>query len=140
MTRRALPPEIRTGSGSPRRPQAARSGGKSNKSVSSSKSLAHSGARRFSSRLIRRFFLSLGVRIEHIAGPLPRVPLLVELSADGTPRRRRAAPAGQMPLEQWNGPLHGLVTEAVGDLSQARSESCAQLLAPETGTIPTTVV
>src|SRR5262245_2055010 len=118
-TRRALAPDSGTSSGCPRGPQAARSGGNSSRSVSSSNSLTQRAGSLRQIRRRRRFFLALGVGVQHVAGPLPDVIQLVQEPADRGRGRALAAPAREVFLQQRDGPRHGLVTEAIRRLRQA---------------------
>ena len=128
-TRRALPPEIGTASGCPRRPQAARSGGKSKRSVSSSKSWTQRGDGRAGSRRIQRFFL--GVGIEHLVRPLPHAALLMKRPPDGSQRGRRSAPVAQVLPQEWRRPLHRLVTAVIGGLFQAGTVQRLEFVSPQ---------
>src|SRR5579883_3302571 len=111
MTRRALRPEIGTSRGWPRRPHAARNGGNSNRSVSSSNSLTQRGGRAAISRRMRRFFVALRVGSEHVARPLPDVVQGAELLADGGRGDTFAVPVLQVLLQEADRPLQRLVAE-----------------------------
>src|SRR5438094_3820234 len=139
-TRRALRPEIGTSRGCPRRPHAARRGGKSKRSVSSSKSLTHWAPRRLIWARIRRFFLSLGIRVEHAARSFPGVILLMQFLAERLGAGANAAIASQMLLEQGNGPLHRGVTPVDRGTGQAGGQQRSQFLRPERGVIAPTVI
>src|SRR5262245_1729109 len=111
-TRRALWPLRSTSLGWPRSDQADRSGGNSNKSVSSSSRTTLRGGKCPIRRRIRRFFPpQLGVRVEDVAGPLPHEPLPQQLPADGIVGGPPAGVAGQVVLEQGHGPLGGPVAQ-----------------------------
>src|SRR4051794_28968828 len=104
-TRLALPPLIGTGASCPRRAQAARRGGNSRRSVSSSASLAVRGGKARSRRLMARFFLALGVRGQHVAAALPHVAQAVQLPADGIVGEPTTAAVVQVLLEQRDRPV-----------------------------------
>src|SRR5262245_11208895 len=93
MTRRTFRPHSRTTARCPRGAQQQRSGGNSNRSVSSSTRKTLRGRAALISRTcwrIRRFFLALGVRVEDIAAPLPGVAQAVQFPAEGVARERLA--------------------------------------------------
>src|SRR5262245_46002937 len=104
ITRRALRPLSQTLATSPRFDQPERSGGKSNRSVSSS---AHTTLRRGRARIclrMRRFFLALRVRVEDVTRPLPDVVQPVQGPAEGVLRQPPAGANFQDLLEQGHGP------------------------------------
>src|SRR3954469_1761144 len=134
-TRRALRPEMGTSSGWPRRPHAARSSGNSNRSVSSSNSLTQRGGSRAICRRMRRFFVALGVGVEHVARPLPDIPQVVHLSADGRLGQALRAPAFQVLAQQRDGPGDRLVAEVLRPPLEAGSEGRLEFLGPQAGVI-----
>src|SRR3954454_22087587 len=99
-TRLALVALMGMGAGGPRNGPAARKGGNSIKSVSSSKT-ATLRRGRFSSRRRRSvFFLALRVGRQHITGPLPDVTQLVQFADRGIFPDLPAIPRCQLPAQK----------------------------------------
>jgi hypothetical protein len=81
--RRALRPLNHTLATSPRLNQPARKGGNSSRSLSSSASTTLRRGRAWICRRMRRFFLTLGVRLQVVPRPLPHVIEPVQCPAQG---------------------------------------------------------
>src|SRR5947209_2689817 len=104
MTRRALRPLSQTFATSPRLDQPARSGGKSNRSVSSSASTTLRRGKARICRRMRRFLLALGVRLQDVTRPLPDVLQPAQGAAEGVIRQPPAGADLQGLLEQGHRP------------------------------------
>src|SRR5262249_27469162 len=138
--RLALAPLIGTGAGSPRRAQAARSGGSSRTSVSSSHSRTLCGGSCRSRLRIRRFFLALRVRREFVGRPLPDVAPSVELSAKGVVGGPPAAVGGEVPAPQGHRPVGRRVVPGLRRVLQGGQQDILQLPGQYAGAIPAPVV
>src|SRR5688572_15694825 len=123
-TRRAFQPEIGTSNGSPRLPHAPRRGGNSSRSVSSSNNFTQRGGSAATSLRIRRFFLAPGVWVEHVARPLPNVPQVVELPANGGSREGLPTPVFQMLAQQRDRPLDSLIAKMLWSAMQGGRQRC----------------
>src|SRR3954469_20686762 len=122
---------MRTFAGSPLSAQPARNGGNIIRSVSSwaGTTLRRGGAR--VCRRIPRFFLALGVRVEHVAWPLPEVTE----PPDPTPHRlvRRSEPQVLLQLlpEEGDRPVRVRIAEVLGRLAHQRRQEAVGLLGPK---------
>ena len=112
-TRQAFQPLRSTLADCPRGDHAARSGGNSSRSVSSS---ANTTLRRGSARIsrqIRLFFLALGIRSQDVTGTFPFVPQAAKTTADGLIREGLPHGVLQLLLEQRDRPVRGEVSEVL---------------------------
>src|SRR5262249_54473363 len=139
-TRRALKPDNGTSSARPRLAQAARKGGNSSRSVSSSNSLTQRAGNCRKRRRMRRFFVALGVWVQDVARSLPDVAQVVQLAADGARGEAACTPGGQLLLQEAHGPRDCLVAEARGRLAEAFPQSCLEILGPDTRVVAAPVV
>src|SRR5262245_5800701 len=80
---------------------------------------------------MRSFFLCLGIGLQHVAGPLPDITLLMQLLPQRGRARTDAAVSRQVLLQEGHGPRDGRVTEVVWRLLQARGQQCLEFLGPE---------
>src|SRR5262245_47373852 len=96
-----------TGAGCPFSAHVARTGGNSNRSVSSSNSPTLRRGRLLSRRRIAVFFLLLRVLGQDVAGPLPDEAQVVELPPDGVGRQPTAVPGRQLLAQQRHRPVYG---------------------------------
>jgi hypothetical protein len=77
---------------------------------------------------MRRFFLALGVRCQHVARSLPDIPEAVEPPADGLIRGPYARVPLQLPLQQRDRPRGVRVAELLGRARQQRPQGGFGLL------------
>src|SRR4051794_2020723 len=129
-TRRAFRPLRSTRRRCPRWPQAARSGGNSSRSVSSSKSLTQRGGKSSICQRMRTFFSALRVRRQDVAGPLPDVVQVAKVAADRGRGQAGAAVACQVLAQQGDRPAPGLVAELVRPLRQTIPEEGLEFFGP----------
>jgi hypothetical protein len=117
-TRLALRPVSQTLACSPRGAHPARRGGKRRRSVSSSARMTLCGGSRSIRRRIRRFFLSVRIGPQHVAGALPHLVHPMEHASDGTRRDVHPHPHRQDIAEQRRGPTLGRIAERARGLHQ----------------------
>jgi hypothetical protein len=89
---------------------------------------------------MRRFFLALGVGVEHVTRPLPDIPQVVQLAADGRLGQALRAPALQVLAQQRDGPRDRLVAEVLRPPLEAGDESRLEFLGPQAGVIAPALV
>src|SRR5271170_1880377 len=130
--RRALYPEIGTVAACPRRAQAARKGGKSNKSVSSSARSAVGAGRAWIWRKSERFFLLLRVGGQHVAEALPDITQVFQTPPQrGARSRLRGETNLQEGSEQRYGPtVGGGIAQLERRLRHGRVHQTGQVLVP----------
>jgi hypothetical protein len=89
---------------------------------------------------MRRFFVALGVRVEHVTRPLPDVPQLVHLPADRRLGEALLTPALQVLAQQRDGPFDRLVAELLRAPPEGGGEGRLEFLGPQAGVIPAALV
>lgn len=89
---------------------------------------------------MRRFFVALGVGVEHVARPLPGVPQVVHLPADRRLGEALLTPAPQVLAQQRDGPFDGLVAELLRAPLEGGDEGRSELLGPQAGVVPPALV
>jgi len=89
---------------------------------------------------MRAFFVALGVRLQGVAGPLPREAQLAQPAADGPLGRGAAAVPGQVLVQQPDGPLDRRVAQRVGPAGQRLTQGGLPVLGPDGGVIPAPAV
>jgi hypothetical protein len=86
-------------------------------------------------RRIRRFFLSLGVRVQHVTEAFPHVAALVQAPSDRVLGEGGRGPTlSQHLLQQRDGPTRGKVAKVPRASGQHRREELLQPFIPKQGT------
>src|SRR5205823_282304 len=130
ITRLALVPLMCTGAGWPRKVQAARKGGNSSRSVSSSNTVTLRKRRFLSRRRMRLFFLLRRIGWQHVTGSFPDVAQLMQFATDRLVRKPATVPSGQLLLQERHGPVHRLVIPLRGRFSQKGLQKLLQIRSP----------
>ena len=89
---------------------------------------------------MRRFFVALGARVEHVPRPLPDVPQVVHPPADRRLGEALLTPALQVLAQQRHGPFDRLVAELLRAPLEGGDEGRLGPLGPQAGVIPPALV
>src|SRR6266511_867493 len=114
MTCRAFQPDKRTSAASPRRAHPASKGGNKSKSVSSSAKTTLRGSKARIWPPIWRFFLQVGVCVEHIAVAFPDIPQAMSGAADGIIGQMDMGVTFGVALQERHRPIACQIAELIG--------------------------
>ncbi len=89
---------------------------------------------------MRRFFVALGVRVEHVPRPLPDVPQVVHLPPHRRLGEALLAPALQVFAQQRDGPFDRLVAELLRPPLEGGDEGRLEFLGPQGGVVAPALV